>query len=59
MGSLQYEKDISYYAPVSYKVNLKESIFSPGDIEHYKKLAKFYNKERIGDQAAFFIIKIR
>ncbi len=55
LGSEQFKKGISSYAPNSYKINLSKSIFTQKDLEKYNKLAKEFNSAGLGDQAAFFI----
>lgn len=55
LGSEQFKIGISSYSENSYKINSSKSIFSEEDFKAFEKLAKKYNKKRIGDQAVFFI----
>ena len=55
IASEQFKLDISSNAINSYKYNFNQSIFNKSDIKHYKKLARSFNREGLGDQAVFFI----
>jgi SAM-dependent methyltransferase len=56
-GSEQYKKGISMHAENSYFKNPKKSIFTPADMEEFRKRSDELNAGRIGDQAAFFLRK--
>lgn len=55
--SEQYEKGIPLKADNSYAVNPKKSIFTPEQIDEFKKMAIELNKNKQGDQAAFYLVK--
>ena len=57
LGSEQYKNGIPANAPNSYKNNLSKSIFTNEDIIKYEAMAREFNKEGLGDSAAFFIRK--
>jgi SAM-dependent methyltransferase len=56
-GSEQYAKDIPLRCERSYAENPERSIFSPTDIETFKKRAAELNRKDRGDQAAFYLNK--
>jgi len=56
-ASEQYMRDIHLYSDVSYCVNPSASIFTPSEIENFKKKAWRLNIENQGDQAAFYLVK--
>ena len=58
-GSEQYKKGIPLVSDISYAVNRKKSIFSKKQIRVFKKLAREFNLKGIGDQAVFYLIKLR
>jgi SAM-dependent methyltransferase len=58
-GSEQYKKGIPLVSDLSYAVNRKKSIFSKKQIREFKKLAREFNLKGIGDQAVFYLIKLR
>lgn len=55
LGSEQFKRGISSYAPNSYKINVNQSIFSRKDLIRYDQMAIDFNMRGLGDQAAFFI----
>lgn len=59
LGSEQFKRGISSYAALSYKINVNQSLFDREDLINYDKMAKDFNKRGLGDQAAFFIRKIK
>jgi SAM-dependent methyltransferase len=58
-GSEQYKKNIPLKAENSYWVNPEKSIFTPDQIREFGKMAKELNKNSQGDQAEFYLMKIR
>jgi SAM-dependent methyltransferase len=58
-GSEQYKRGIPLVSDISYAVNRKKSIFSKKQIRVFKKLAREFNLKGIGDQAVFYLIKLR
>ena len=57
IGSEQYSQGIPLKSRHSYKINPKKSIFSDEDIRHFEENANELNKNKIGDQACFFLHK--
>lgn len=55
MGSEQYKRDITHYAPNSYKVDSDNSIFTKKEIKKFKNLTTKFNNLGLGDQCAFFL----
>jgi hypothetical protein len=58
-GSEQYLKNIPLRSGLSYADNQNKSIFSPNQIQEFEVKAKELNRNKCGDQAAFFISKIK
>lgn len=58
-GSEQYFKNISLLDDRSYYVNPGKSIFTKEDIEKYEKQTKILNKNGEGDQAEFYLQKVK
>lgn len=56
-GSEQYIKNIPLTAACSYGKSPKKSIFSQQKIKLFKKQAKALNRQKQGDQAAFYLKK--
>ena len=56
-GSEQYLHDIPLRADNSYLVNPDKSIFTPVQIENYKRRAKELNDKNDGDSACFYLYK--
>ena len=55
--SEQYKMNIPLNDNRSYAMNKKSNLFKRDEINHFKKLAKKLNRQRQGDQAAFFLFK--
>lgn len=58
-GSEQYLKGIPLRSELSYAENKSKSIFSPYDLKLFEEKAKELNRNKCGDQAAFFISKMK
>lgn len=58
-ASEQYKRDIPLFAENSYRENPNKSIFNEKQIDEYKDLSKQLNVESQGDQATFYLKKIR
>jgi 2-polyprenyl-3-methyl-5-hydroxy-6-metoxy-1,4-benzoquinol methylase len=58
-GSEQYLKGIPLRSELSYAENKSKSIFSPYEIKLFETQANELNRNKCGDQAAFFISKIK
>lgn len=58
-GSEQYKKDIFLRAKNSYLMNPSKSTFSKKEIKIFKENAKKLNSENDGDQAAFYLKKVK
>lgn len=56
-GSQQYQKDIPLNDAKSYAVNPDQSAFTGEQIKEFESKSKQLNKEKSGDQAAFYLIK--
>ena len=56
-GSEQYKRDIPLRAENSYSENPKKSIFTKKQIIQFKKMAEKQNRQKQGDQAAFYLVK--
>ena len=56
-GSMQYQNDIALSAENSYAVNPGKSMFSAEQIKAFATQSKQLNKEKAGDQAAFYLKK--
>ena len=56
-GSEQYLRDIPLTAERSYCKNPTQSIFSPEEIESFRKQAEAFNARNEGDQAIFYLTK--
>ena len=54
-GSEQYKRGIPLNSENSYSVNPEKSIFTAKQIKEFKKMAKELNKNKQGDQAAFYL----
>lgn len=59
LSSEQYKRGITEYAPNSYVVNKKKSIFTKEQITSYEKRAEQLNAMNDGDRACFFLKKIK
>lgn len=59
MGSEQYKRGIPLYSEKSYKSVGSAGIFTSSEMESFRKKAKEYNKKGFGDQAVFFIRKVK
>lgn len=57
IGSEQYSQGIPLKSNRSFKINPKKSIFSDEDIRSFEENANKLNKNKIGDQACFFLYK--
>lgn len=57
LGSEQYKRDIPLEAENSYSVNPKKSIFTARQIKEFKKMAEKLNRQKQGDQAAFYLVR--
>lgn len=57
IGSEQYRKNIALIDANSFFTDRKNSLFSKQEIDNFKKTAKEKNKNRDGDQAAFYLYK--
>ncbi len=57
-GSEQYRRGIPLLGENSYAVNPEKSGFSKSEIESFKRLALYLNREREGDQFVFYLKKI-
>jgi SAM-dependent methyltransferase len=55
LGSEQNKADIDFFAPNSYKTNRGASIFKESDFLQFEEKAQQYNREGLGDQAAFIL----
>jgi SAM-dependent methyltransferase len=58
-GSEQYSKNISLMDERSYYINPKKSIFTKEDIKKYETQTKKLNETGEGDQAEFYLRKVR
>ena len=58
-GSEQYSKNISLMDNRSYYVDPGKSIFTKEDIEKYEKQTKILNENGEGDQAEFYLQKVK
>lgn len=58
-GSEQYKLGISHMDPRSYAINPKNSIFPPKKIAEFATSAKQLNEAKDGDQAVFYLKKIK
>jgi SAM-dependent methyltransferase len=56
-GSEQYKKDIPLKSDKSLSLNPSNCIFSKDDIKGFSDKAKQLNKDKRGDQAAFYLMK--
>ena len=56
-GSESYKRDVPLTAGNSYSVNPKKSIFTSKQIREFRKMAKELNKNKQGDQAAFYLTR--
>jgi len=56
-SSEQYIKGISLYAPNSYMVNKKNSVFSKEELNDFKKKVSLENQKNNADTAAFYLKK--
>lgn len=54
-GSEQYKRNVSLYAKKSHLVNSRKSIFIKTQINEYRRMAENLNKNKQGDQAAFYL----
>lgn len=54
-GSEQLMSGIPYMSEKSFAINRKESKFTAGEIQQFKRKAKMLNAQHRGDQAAFFL----
>ena len=57
-SSEQYLKGIPLHDPRSRMINKKTNLFSPAEIEQFKKEIKEANEKNYGDTAAFYLKKI-
>lgn len=57
LGSEQYERNIALRAYNSYYVDPNKCVFTEMQMNYFKKLAAKLNKQKQGDQAAFFLKK--
>jgi 2-polyprenyl-3-methyl-5-hydroxy-6-metoxy-1,4-benzoquinol methylase len=55
-GSEQYKRGIPLSAEDSYSVDPKKSIFTNEQIKEFKKMAEELNRQKQGDQAAFYLM---
>lgn len=58
-GSEQYKRDIPLLSENSYSANPKKSIFTKKQIIEFKKMAKELNMDKQGDQAAFYLTRVK
>ena len=58
-GSEQYSKDISLMDERSFYINPKKSIFAENEIDEFEKQVLELNKNGEGDQAEFYLQKLR
>jgi len=58
-GSEQYKRDVPLKAENSYSVNPKKSAFTTKQIKEFGKMAKRLNKNNQGDQAEFYLMKLK
>jgi len=58
-SSEQYKRGIPLNAENSYFVNPKKSIFTKEQIKKFRKMAEELNRNRQGDQAAFYLRKVK
>ena len=56
-GSEQYKRDIPLKAEDSYLVNPKKSIFTAKQIGEFRKMAEELNRQKQGDQTAFYLMR--
>ncbi len=56
-GSIQYQNDIALHDANSYAVNPEKSMFSAEQIKAFETQSKQLNREKAGDQAAFYLKK--
>lgn len=56
-GSEQYARDITLYSDRSCLVDFTRSIFSPAEMASFERRAQQVNRERRGDQAAFYLTR--
>jgi len=56
-GGEQYKKGIPLKAENSYSENPKKSIFTAKQIKEFRKMAEKLNRQKQGDQAAFYLVK--